>query len=90
MGYSGVIKSKVLRLDDTFDSIPYIHRFNVYLNASNSADSMYRLASRWFMWRMDSLGLITITLTAIVTVATKVRTKAQVIICREGKNDIGR
>merc|ERR1719369_228010 len=46
-------------------------RFNVYLNASNSADSMYRLAQRWFMWRMDSLGLITITLTAIVTVATK-------------------
>merc|ERR1712106_597043 len=46
-------------------------RFNTYLNASNSADSLFRLATRWFMWRMESLGLLTVTLTSIVTVATK-------------------
>merc|ERR1719430_1514213 len=46
-------------------------RFNIYLNKSNSADSLFRLATRWFMWRMETLGLITIMLTAIVTVATK-------------------
>ena len=46
-------------------------RFNTYLNKSMAADALFRLAQRWFMWRMDSLGLITITLTAIVVVATK-------------------
>ena len=51
--------------------IPHF-RFNTYLNKSNSADSLFRLATRWFMWRMETLGLITILLTAIVTVATKV------------------
>ena len=63
------------------DIVINFHRFNAYLNASNSADSMYRLASRWFMWRMDSLGLVTITLTAIVTVATKVRIVDQITFC---------
>ena len=47
-------------------------RFNSYLNASMSADSLFRLATRWFMWRVESLALVTITLTAVVTVATKV------------------
>ena len=46
-------------------------RFNTYLNKSMAADALFRLAQRWFMWRMDSLGLITITITAIVVVATK-------------------
>merc|ERR1719237_661266 len=46
-------------------------RFNTYLNKSMAADALFRLAQRWFMWRMDSLGLITITLTAIVVIATK-------------------
>ena len=49
-----------------------LFRFNAYLNKSNSADSLFRLATRWFMWRMETLGLITVLLTAIVTVATKV------------------
>ena len=49
-----------------------LFRFNTYLNASISADSLFRLATRWFMWRMESLALVTITLTAVVTVATKV------------------
>ena len=49
-----------------------LHRFNSYLNASMSADSLFRLATRWFMGRVESLALVTITLTAIITVATKV------------------
>ena len=36
-----------------------------------AADSLFRLAQRWFMWRMESLGLVTITLTGVVVVATK-------------------
>ena len=46
-------------------------RFNDHLNKSMAADSLFRLAQRWFMWRMDSLALLTITLTGVVTVATK-------------------
>ena len=46
-------------------------RFNTYLNKSMAADALFRLAQRWFMWRMDSLALLTITLTGVVTVATK-------------------
>ena len=48
-------------------------RFNTYLNASMSADSLFRLATRWFMWRIESLALVTITLSAVITVAMKVR-----------------
>ena len=36
-----------------------------------AADSLFRLAQRWFMWNMDTLGMITITLTGVVVVATK-------------------
>jgi len=46
-------------------------RFNKYVNKSMAADSLFRLAQRWFMWNMDTLGLITITLTGAVVVATK-------------------
>ena len=46
-------------------------RFNTYLNKSMAADALFRLAQRWFMWRMDSPALLTITLTGVVTVATK-------------------
>jgi len=46
-------------------------RFNQHLNKHMAADSLFRLAQRWFMWRMDTLALLTITLAATVTVATK-------------------
>jgi ABC-type multidrug transport system fused ATPase/permease subunit len=48
-----------------------LFRFNQFLNQSMSADCLFRLAQRWFMWRMDGLGLLTITLTGVVVVATK-------------------
>ena len=35
-------------------------RFNNYLNKSMAADALFRLAQRWFMWRMESLGLVII------------------------------
>ena len=47
-------------------------RFNGYLNTSIAADSLFRLATRWFMWRMETLALVTLTLTATVCVAVKV------------------
>ena len=36
-----------------------------------SADSMFRLATRWFMWRMEMLALATVLITAGVCVASK-------------------
>ena len=36
-----------------------------------SADSMFRLATRWFMWRMEMLALATILVTGGVCVASK-------------------
>ena len=47
-------------------------RFATFLNQSMSADCLFRLAQRWFMWRMDSVGLLIIITTAVVVVATKV------------------
>lgn len=35
-------------------------RFNNCLNKSMAADALFRLAQRWFMWRMESLGLVII------------------------------
>ena len=46
-------------------------RFANYLNMSISADSMFRLATRWFMWRMEMLALTTVLVTAVVCVALK-------------------
>ena len=46
-------------------------RFANYLNLSISADSMFRLATRWFMWRMEMLALTTVLVTAVVCVALK-------------------
>ena len=47
-------------------------RFNGYLNTSTSADTMFRLSTRWFMWRMETMALVAITLTAIFCVGFKV------------------
>ena len=46
-------------------------RFRDYLNTSISADSMYRLATRWFMWRMEMVALTTVLITGAVCVASK-------------------
>ena len=48
-----------------------ITRFTDYLNTSLSADSMFRLATRWFMWRMEMLALVTVLVTAVVCVSLK-------------------
>ena len=63
---SGIVTIRSFRKQEVFKK-----RFNEYLNTSNSADSMYRLATRWFMWRMEMLALVTVILTATVCVALK-------------------
>ena len=50
-------------------------RFSNYLNTSTSADSLFRLATRWFMWRIETLSFFAIAATCIVCVALKVTNK---------------
>ena len=47
------------------------YRFLDYLNRSISADAMFRLATQWFMWRMEMLALATVLVTGGVCVASK-------------------
>ena len=47
-------------------------RFNDYLNMSTSADTMFRLSSRWFMWRMEIMGFLATIVTAAFCVTFKV------------------
>lgn len=47
------------------------NRFKTFLNESIAADSMFRLAARWFMFRMESLALISISIAAVLTIVFK-------------------
>ena len=56
----------------------YNLRFNGYLNTSTSADSLFRLSTRWFMWRMETMALVAITLTSVFCVGFKVNSRIEV------------
>ena len=53
-------------------------RFNSYLNTSTSADTLFRLSTRWFMWRMETMALVAITLTSVFCVGFKVNRRIEV------------
>ena len=53
-------------------------RFNGYLNTSTSADTLFRLSTRWFMWRMETMALVAITLTSVFCVGFKVNRRIEV------------
>jgi ABC-type multidrug transport system fused ATPase/permease subunit len=46
-------------------------KFNEALNAHLSAQNIFRYSNRWFVFRMDLLGLTTIALTAAFAVAAR-------------------
>ena len=53
-------------------------RFNGYLNTSTSADTLFRLSTRWFMWRMETMALVAMTLTSVFCVGFKVNRRIEV------------
>jgi len=63
---SGIITIRGFQKEEVFKK-----QFNQYLNTSTSADSLFRLSTRWFMWRMETMALVTVTVAAFFCVAFK-------------------
>ena len=70
---AGIVTIRAFQKEEVF-----LQRFNRFLNTSTSADSLFRLSTRWFMWRMETMALVAITLTSVFCVGFKVNRRIEV------------
>ena len=74
---AGIVTIRAFQKEEVF-----LQRFNRFLNTSTSADSLFRLSTRWFMWRMETMALVAVTLTSVFCVAFKVgRASSLISLC---------
>jgi hypothetical protein len=67
----------VVILIKSINSSPIVYnRFNADLNRNVSANALFSYGKRWFMFRMDMLGSVTIILTCIAAIAFKGKVSA--------------